>query len=902
MVVNNGASMLEIGQYFPIVGKIFSILNTIYTMSAEAKKNKYNCRKAAKRCKVYEGIIIECANAHRANGVSAFNRKQNKGLRNLKGSIEDLKDLIEKYVNFGKFKRFINSISFRQEYEDIEHEIEQHLQIVQLHLSKEAVNQNNELLKRTTVLMEVDAKLAYVLNNQSAIETMTRLNYDKNNEILSTLQTEFGKINTGKSNDLNQILTMLKEQQELLTNVDDEKGRALTENALQSIIDIKSKIHALATKGDFDLAKQEYKDQFLEITSMFNMFSQDQHDMFNAIRKMDARQDLLKTNVDIVKTKLSSIETQLVDIKNGEGANFESILTMISELNLKDQTLSPDAEDCLEDITEDIKTLLEKSEELKDTFDISDRRNKKKMNDILAYIKELQAKHESGDMFIRESINDLKKMEELNYDMNDQILEIVKDSKHNTKEALVEALLSILEKTNKEEEVILKPVEPTLEELDTKLKSCFSVYQQIPETTYEDVQNTLTLVCKLERNVRELNDNLKISHDFVGAKLENEKLQEGIKKLCQIQPIYEEVKNLQKLLDQNVSKYIEKEEYQVAGEYDVVLKKATPFLKTLEERNEMQVIFDFEEKNFEKSDKWSDYKFCADGLFVSKEEMDDARKNGYTTRKVYLAEKLKKLNKRYTYEINKYSHDISTPFLNACEEGNAEDVQSYMTCSPGIQNEVIATNGRSKGGGIDKTTALIQAMIYYANVDTYNDPHGRHRQKEILEILLNADGIEHMVNLNPPSKFQIVTSYKHWVGNPYPLNIAMHYDAKIYDVVDNVCVYPYYLTKRILDVKGVDVNLGNPLPLCQAVCLCTVEIVKMLLERDDIDINVVFDYEHVDYEHGRGVRGQKVTDKNTVLDVAKFCRNYRGRGRDSLEQIINLLTRKGSKQKQKSLY
>ena len=37
-------------------------------------------------------------------------------------------------------------------------------------------------MQRTTVLMEVDAKLAYVLNNQVAIETMTRLNYDKNTD------------------------------------------------------------------------------------------------------------------------------------------------------------------------------------------------------------------------------------------------------------------------------------------------------------------------------------------------------------------------------------------------------------------------------------------------------------------------------------------------------------------------------------------------------------------------------------------------------------------------------------------------------------------------------------------------------------------------------------------------
>merc|ERR1712023_94981 len=105
-VANATASFMEIGVQFPIVGAICAVFNTVYTMAEQAKKNKANCKKASKRCKVYEGIIIECANAHRANGVSEFNRQQNKGLRDFKGSVEDLLSLVQKYSNVGKLKRF----------------------------------------------------------------------------------------------------------------------------------------------------------------------------------------------------------------------------------------------------------------------------------------------------------------------------------------------------------------------------------------------------------------------------------------------------------------------------------------------------------------------------------------------------------------------------------------------------------------------------------------------------------------------------------------------------------------------------------------------------------------------------------------------------------------------------
>ena len=96
--VNSTVKMVsEIGEEFPIVGKLFSIFNKIYEIADQAKQNIKNCKKAATRCKTYEKIICECIVAYKENGVDLSDSKHNKGVRDLKGSVEELKDLLEKY-------------------------------------------------------------------------------------------------------------------------------------------------------------------------------------------------------------------------------------------------------------------------------------------------------------------------------------------------------------------------------------------------------------------------------------------------------------------------------------------------------------------------------------------------------------------------------------------------------------------------------------------------------------------------------------------------------------------------------------------------------------------------------------------------------------------------------------
>jgi len=68
-------------------------------------------------------------------------------------------------------KYFLHSTSFKEEYEEIDREIEQHLAIVSIHLSKEAIEQNNKLLERSKTIMSVDEKLNNFLLNQKSMNT-----------------------------------------------------------------------------------------------------------------------------------------------------------------------------------------------------------------------------------------------------------------------------------------------------------------------------------------------------------------------------------------------------------------------------------------------------------------------------------------------------------------------------------------------------------------------------------------------------------------------------------------------------------------------------------------------------------------------------------------------------------
>ena len=78
----------------------------------------------------------------RNNGIK---KNQTLGLSNLKESLTKMEKLIEKYMNRGTFGRIFKANTFKDEYESIDKDIHDAIELVQLGLGSEILNQNSKL-------------------------------------------------------------------------------------------------------------------------------------------------------------------------------------------------------------------------------------------------------------------------------------------------------------------------------------------------------------------------------------------------------------------------------------------------------------------------------------------------------------------------------------------------------------------------------------------------------------------------------------------------------------------------------------------------------------------------------------------------------------------------------------
>ena len=140
-------SLLDIAENFPIIGQVASLCKTIYEKADTANSNKDNCKKAAKRCRAIQIIIAQCAKDFKRN--NGPNKNQTFGLSNLKESLTKMEKLIEKYMNRGTFGRIFKANTFKDEYESIDKDIHDAIELVQLGLGSEILNQNSKLLEKT---------------------------------------------------------------------------------------------------------------------------------------------------------------------------------------------------------------------------------------------------------------------------------------------------------------------------------------------------------------------------------------------------------------------------------------------------------------------------------------------------------------------------------------------------------------------------------------------------------------------------------------------------------------------------------------------------------------------------------------------------------------------------------
>ena len=117
-------TLTDVAEQFPVIGAVAKLLKCIYERAESAKKNKENCKKTAKRCHTIEIIIANCTKEYKNNNTEGPSSTQNIGLDLLVKALQKMSALVEKYINQGKFQRYLKGNQFKDEYADIDKEIE----------------------------------------------------------------------------------------------------------------------------------------------------------------------------------------------------------------------------------------------------------------------------------------------------------------------------------------------------------------------------------------------------------------------------------------------------------------------------------------------------------------------------------------------------------------------------------------------------------------------------------------------------------------------------------------------------------------------------------------------------------------------------------------------------------
>jgi WD40 repeat protein/ankyrin repeat protein len=125
-----------------VVSLLFQAFYGVYKTAIEAKHNKANCKIAGDRCRSLAIVISNCAREYANSGGEQYVAN----LKALINHIERLKGMVEKYSKFSKVRQFFESNSFHIEYEHINADISDVMQMINADLGALSVHQNKEIL------------------------------------------------------------------------------------------------------------------------------------------------------------------------------------------------------------------------------------------------------------------------------------------------------------------------------------------------------------------------------------------------------------------------------------------------------------------------------------------------------------------------------------------------------------------------------------------------------------------------------------------------------------------------------------------------------------------------------------------------------------------------------------
>eukprot|EP00943_MAST-04B_sp_MAST-4B-sp1_P003078 g3078.t1 len=390
--------ILRLAEDVPFVGEIVSIATKVWEMAETAKKNKGNCKLAAERCRTIVDIVERCSREYLKlnDGIS---RKHKNGLKYILNDIQDMNALVQRYLNKGRFSKMFSSKSFKNEYDEIDGDIVEHMQLVQFDLNATTVAQNNQLLEQTKCIMN------------ALDEGLSKID-DTINQSFTEMKTLLEGIQQGENSNFNLVLKKLDG-----LNLGGGGDNEMTEAAIERVEEMMDQIEVLSAKSDkvgkqLDLSDRRNAKKLKAILGQLSELQES-----NAKGELFIRQgiaDLKQGQTDIKETlgrELGGIRTRLEQIQNGNEAaigNLETMLKTLTSLPVGNNEMTKEAQEKMEDIMDGIEVLSAKSDKIGKQLDLSNKRNAKKLTSILGQLSELQESNASGALFIRQGIAKLK--------------------------------------------------------------------------------------------------------------------------------------------------------------------------------------------------------------------------------------------------------------------------------------------------------------------------------------------------------------------------------------------------------------------------------------------------------------------------------------------------------------
>ena len=165
-------TIMDLAETVPVLGNIVEALQYVKSVADTATHNKKNCAKVSKRCEALALTLESCVREYSEHGGPK--RDQVRGLTDLSAGLGRMKTVVDKHSKQGKLGRFLTAKKFKEEFDEVDNDIRDALELVHLGLSETAVAQNNKLLENATVIMEIDDKMDAAIAHLTDIGAFVR--------------------------------------------------------------------------------------------------------------------------------------------------------------------------------------------------------------------------------------------------------------------------------------------------------------------------------------------------------------------------------------------------------------------------------------------------------------------------------------------------------------------------------------------------------------------------------------------------------------------------------------------------------------------------------------------------------------------------------------------------------